>query len=119
MTEAMRKVMKENDRCELCGSTRELEAHHIIPRVLGGRDVPENILCVCKKCHCLLTPKSELTKIGQHKSDGASFAAQFYRHFEELTKYGERFTIDDVFDYLDTNTFPFVEQIIVSKQGDF
>lgn len=58
------KKIREIGQCELCGSHRELQAHHIIPIVLGGDDSYENLLCVCKKCHSLLTPHKLLTKIG-------------------------------------------------------
>ena len=60
----MRKVIQENVKCELCGSRRNLEAHHIIPIVYGGDDSLENLLCVCASCHVKLTPRSLLTKKG-------------------------------------------------------
>ena len=41
-------------RCELCGSTRNLECHHIIPLAVApddlDLDVPDNCLCVCGTC---------------------------------------------------------------------
>lgn len=50
--------------CELCGSRKSLEVHHIIPISFGGPDTEENMIVVCGKCHFLLTPKSLLTKLG-------------------------------------------------------
>lgn len=64
----MEKVVEEAGRCELCGSRRGLEAHHIIPTVCGGYDSEENLLCVCKSCHSKLTPTSILTSIGIHNT---------------------------------------------------
>ena len=58
------KVIQEAGQCELCGSRRNLEAHHIIPIAFGGDDSDENLICVCKKCHSLLTPHKLLTKHG-------------------------------------------------------
>lgn len=63
----MTKVVKEAGMCELCGSKRALEAHHIIPIVAGGIDSYDNLLCVCNRCHALLTPRSLLTKLGKEK----------------------------------------------------
>lgn len=64
---AMDKVVKEAGRCELCGSRRGLEAHHIIPVVCGGDDSYDNLICVCQCCHARLTPRSILTKFGIKK----------------------------------------------------
>lgn len=107
-TATMREVMSEHERCELCGSSRSLEAHHIIPLALGGTDEKENILCVCKKCHALLTPNSLLTRMGL-----APYVAEerFYKHFNELSEAGERYSASDVFDYLDENVFPIIRKI--------
>jgi len=39
------------DRCQVCGSTWELQVHHIKSRGSGGGDVPENLICLCVECH--------------------------------------------------------------------
>lgn len=59
---AMNLLKKETGKCDLCGSCIGLEVHHIIPVSLGGEDSKENEICLCKKCHALLTPTSILTK---------------------------------------------------------
>lgn len=63
------KVLRMCERCELCGSMRNLEVHHIIPLVIEIEEIDlnceENLLVVCKKCHAMLTPHRLLTKIGQ------------------------------------------------------
>lgn len=63
-SKVMDKVVEEAGRCELCGSVRGLEAHHIIPVVCGGDDSVDNLICVCQCCHALLTPRKLLTKLG-------------------------------------------------------
>lgn len=63
-TSLMREVIDEAGRCELCGSKRDLQAHHIIPFCFYPVDDKENLICVCKGCHAKLTPSSVLTKIG-------------------------------------------------------
>lgn len=37
--------------CWRCGCERNLERCHIIPDTLGGKDAPENIVLLCKRCH--------------------------------------------------------------------
>lgn len=37
--------------CMLCGSVRNLQAHHIRRRSAGGEDSFDNLAIVCKQCH--------------------------------------------------------------------
>lgn len=37
--------------CSECGSTRDLIAHHDLPRVYGGSDTRANLRPVCRRCH--------------------------------------------------------------------
>lgn len=58
--------------CELCGSTRNLEIHHLVPRtacegILDG-DIDDNLLVVCGACHSKLTPRRFLQKYGIQKA---------------------------------------------------
>lgn len=43
------------DKCLVCGSTVELEAHHIHSQVSGGEDTQGNIVTLCKQCHKVIT----------------------------------------------------------------
>lgn len=46
------KTLERDDfSCVRCGSTEELEAHHIIPRDRGGDDTLENMATLCHDCH--------------------------------------------------------------------
>lgn len=38
-------------RCWRCGCESNLERCHIIPYALGGKDEPENLVLLCKRCH--------------------------------------------------------------------
>lgn len=67
-SKVMDKVVEEAGRCELCGSRRGLEAHHIIPVVCGGDDSEDNLICVCQCCHARLTPRRILTRLGIRKT---------------------------------------------------
>ena len=50
------------ERCWRCGSERSLERCHIIPRSLGGEDIPSNYVLLCKRCH-LENPNVDDTEI--------------------------------------------------------
>ena len=108
-TETMRRVVRTAGKCELCGSTRGLEAHHIIPIAFGGDDSEENILCVCAKCHGLLTPRSILSKRGIHNNN---WEVLFWQHFDRLDGH---FDVFDVLDYLDDELFPLFRSIDNNK----
>ncbi len=55
-------VMAERGaKCERCGSTSNLDLHHIKARRYGGKDVKANAQLLCEPCHVQTTP------YGDHK----------------------------------------------------
>ncbi len=42
---------RDGHRCQVCGSTQELEVHHVLPVAAGGTDDPSNLQTVCFDCH--------------------------------------------------------------------
>jgi hypothetical protein len=41
--------------CNTCGKTvDEIQEHHVLPRGLGGTDLPTNIVHVCLVCHSVI-----------------------------------------------------------------
>ncbi|MBR8840871.1 MAG: group II intron reverse transcriptase/maturase [Stigonema ocellatum SAG 48.90 = DSM 106950] len=40
-------------KCAACGSTEQLDLHHIKPLRIGGQDVKENLQILCRHCHTL------------------------------------------------------------------
>lgn len=46
----------ECKRCgrDLSGDWDRPTVHHLTPRFRGGRDVPENLVCLCEPCHRLI-----------------------------------------------------------------
>ncbi len=42
-------------RCQRCGNTRNLEAHHVTPVAEGGSHHPDNGRALCRDCHGLET----------------------------------------------------------------
>ena len=53
LTNKQRQAIYRRDgfRCALCDSTHGLQIHHVIPRSHGGSDKPQNLICLCWKCH--------------------------------------------------------------------
>lgn len=58
VTPAMRRFVYRRDggRCRVpgCRSTRCLEIHHIVARILGGSHEAENLILICDGCHAAL-----------------------------------------------------------------
>ena len=46
-----RPIDGEKVQCEECGSTENLEWHHMIHWSLGGDDSPDNLRVLCHSCH--------------------------------------------------------------------
>jgi excisionase family DNA binding protein len=59
---------KYGNRCVICGSTNLVAAHHIIPIEQGGRDEEDNLIALCRGCHCSLHGKGQtlLKKAREH-----------------------------------------------------
>ena len=43
--------MLMDGRCMYCGSTENLQMHHIIYRSHGGPDTDDNLICLCWRHH--------------------------------------------------------------------
>ena len=44
----------KQDKCAVCGTTKNLEHHHIIPKADGGTDDETNFLTLCGKHHAAI-----------------------------------------------------------------
>lgn len=42
---------KIGTRCINCGTEEGIEYHHVVPLLLGGNDILENIVPLCHSCH--------------------------------------------------------------------
>jgi hypothetical protein len=103
-TQAMKKALSKHDKCELCGSTRQIEAHHIIPVCVGGPDIEENIIAICSVCHAKLTPRSVLIKLGIRRIQENPVRAawiEFYERCEKKIEEDKSFDFVDAMDTLD------------------
>jgi 5-methylcytosine-specific restriction endonuclease McrA len=50
---AVRRIVLARDkhRCRACSQGHGLDVHHVIARSLGGGDVSENLIALCRHCH--------------------------------------------------------------------
>ena len=99
-------VNKVDKKCELCGSSRNIEVHHIIPRCcqIDGIDIDdkENLLVVCSSCHGKLTPKSMLSRYGIVKAKKkGKLLSEFYSIVESRIDENEGISPVEVMDIVD------------------
>lgn len=74
---------REGYECAVCGSTRQLEIHHIIKRSRGGKNDLPNLVCLCHRCHCLLhgdrpMPDSYRRELGPLRPEDVELAVVEY-----------------------------------------
>ena len=104
------KLIDEVGHCELCGSRRNLEVHHIIPRCVEtfgiDLDNENNLIVVCSCCHAKLTPKKLLTSYGIAKAKAEGTDAkliQFYNLVSDLDIY-DAIDVVDLVEYVFSKT---------------
>jgi len=44
-------LKRDGYKCQKCGSTKNLQVHHIVRVVDGGESDPDNLITLCEKCH--------------------------------------------------------------------
>ena len=44
-------LQRDGGKCQKCGTTEKVRVHHLVPRVCGGSDDPNNLTTLCSKCH--------------------------------------------------------------------
>lgn len=111
-TKNMKRCVEEAGRCELCGSRRSLEAHHIIPVAIQDIDSPDNLICVCESCHSKLTPRSLLTQIGLNKACCKTYGDIMRWNLRKFCSQND-FKVDmhDLLDWLYDKAFPQLDAI--------
>ena len=43
--------LRDGYKCRHCRSRENLTPHHMVLRSRGGKDILENLLCLCIRCH--------------------------------------------------------------------
>lgn len=56
--------------CANCGSTEDIEYHHIVPLSLGGQERETNIVALCYKCHKAAHYGRHILHYTNHDSSG-------------------------------------------------
>lgn len=44
-------IRRDGNRCHACGSPKNLDVHHIIPRRISNNDSCDNLVTLCSSCH--------------------------------------------------------------------
>ena len=55
-------LRRDEFTCQLCGSYRHLQIHHIKPRSRGGDNSEANLLTLCSDCHAEVHNRNLLLK---------------------------------------------------------
>jgi 5-methylcytosine-specific restriction endonuclease McrA len=45
---------RDNGQCQVCGTSRDVECHHVVFRSHGGGHEPDNLTLLCAACHRLV-----------------------------------------------------------------
>lgn len=81
------KAVKERDghRCQRCGTTERLVAHHLRPLQEGGTHDPSNGIALCAACHA---PKHTSYEYKLVRGDGSPTRRVLMEAIAELEEYG-------------------------------
>ena len=75
-----RAFVRANPYCAACGTTRELEVHHIIPfHIDASRELDTaNLLTLCQDCHLYIGHLKDWTSYNSHaRQDAALMLSRF------------------------------------------
>lgn len=72
MRQTVSKEIKQNkgNICCNCGSSENIEYHHIVPIALGGNDVESNIVPLCYSCHKAAHNGRHISHYANHRNSG-------------------------------------------------
>ena len=98
------KLIEEVGHCELCGSKRNMEVHHIVPKVccegIIDADREDNLIVVCGSCHSRLTPRRFLPQYGINKLPEHKHPVKMKRFYDNLDKCYDMVDIIDLVDFI-------------------
>ena len=75
-----RNFVKSNPYCAACGTTRELEVHHVVPfHIEPARELDiENLMTLCNDCHLYIGHLKDWTSYNLHaRQDAALMFSRF------------------------------------------
>ena len=71
------KIIKRDEACIFCGRTKNLQAHHKVPREYGGSHDEENLGATCRRCHMVVDAMIKIMKTKNPDFDIQSWLASF------------------------------------------
>ena len=98
--------MENGARCVYCGSTENLSVDHLFPRIKGGADNVENLVCSCKSCN---SSKGKKDLVVWYKERGLFPSIMVLRRYLKLVYYQcvDLGIVDKAFDEVDESSLPF------------
>jgi len=70
--------------CHICTWSLNLEVHHIIPKHIGGTELPSNKITLCPNCHKQVHQK--LRELAKGRDRPAKFREEYYRSAIHLAR---------------------------------
>jgi 5-methylcytosine-specific restriction endonuclease McrA len=65
-----REILKrDQSRCQICGSTTNLQVDHITPISKGGSNSPRNLWTLCADCHTRKTGRPTMSRASQRTAE--------------------------------------------------
>ena len=71
------KIIKRDEACIFCGRTKNLQAHHKVPREYGGGHEEENLGAACRRCHMVVDAMIKIMKTKNPDFDIQSWLSSF------------------------------------------
>ncbi len=98
--------MENGARCVYCGSTENLSVDHLFPRIKGGADIVENLVCSCKSCN---SSKGKKDLMAWYKERGQFPSIMVLRRYLILVhqQCQEIGIMGNAIDEVDDSTLPF------------
>ena len=85
----VRRIVLERDSvdgapcCIYCGAPRGIQIAHFVSRGRGGKGVPENLACLCYRCHAALDNGSDIQKAKDIKAVFRDHLTRLYPGWNE------------------------------------
>lgn len=98
--------MENGARCVYCGSTENLSVDHLFPRIKGGADNVENLVCSCKSCN---SSKGKKDLVVWYKERGLFPSIMVLRRYLKLVYYQciDLGIMEKAIDEVDKSSLPF------------
>lgn len=86
---ALARKIKPTGGCEICGSNRNVDVHHIDGDYKNND--PNNLQRVCRSCHNIIHRSAGVCKVCGKKVKGYGYCEKHYQRFK---KYGNPYIVD-------------------------